>query len=183
MLTRLDNAPMVDTAAPAMAAQDDAIRRLETAALQRRADVFIRELEHALGVSHEHARQIVQDETGEPLLVCARAMAVPSNILLRILLFLNPVIGNSVRHVFDLAQLYDRMTTRAARQITASLQIGAPVRSRPAMHRPLLWNDDQDAGRRAAGDAARRQLGAPTSGSAPRRESLASLLAGGRRSS
>src|SRR5207247_925184 len=72
---------------------NDAIRRLESAALQRKPAEFIRALERALGISAPHAQRIVMDEDGEPLLVAAKALSMAADVVLRILLFLNPVIG------------------------------------------------------------------------------------------
>lgn len=138
--------------------QEAACGRLEAAALQRRPEDFIGELEHALGVVPGDARRIVEDDGGEPLLVAARALAMPSPVLLRILLFLNPVIGQSVQRVFDLAKLYDRLAPAAAVRIVASLRDTARVARRTA-HRPMLWDDEPDRGRRAAAESARRPAG------------------------
>jgi hypothetical protein len=142
--------------APTATRQSDpaAWARLEAAALQRRPDDFVCEIERALAVTSVDARRIVEDEGGEPLLVAAKALAMPAPVLLRILLFLNPVIGQSVPRVFDLAQLYDRLAPEAASRIIASLRETAPI-ARRAPHRPLLWDDQADRGRRAAAPARR----------------------------
>jgi hypothetical protein len=126
--------------------------RLEAAALQRRPDDFVSEIERALAVTPADARRIVEDQGGEPLLVAAKALAMPAPVLLRVLLFLNPVIGQSVPRVFDLAQLYDRLAPQAATRIIASLRETAPL-PRRAAHRPLLWDDQPDRGRRPAASA------------------------------
>src|SRR5262249_31229951 len=87
---------------------------LEAAALQGRLDEFIRELERALKISREHAQRIVNDLSGEPLVVAARALAMPIDILQRILLCVNPAIGHSVRRVYGLTALYKDMSPASA---------------------------------------------------------------------
>jgi hypothetical protein len=157
MLASLDD----EIAAPARPQPDrahEACARLETAALERRPEDFAEQIELALGLSPADAWRIVADEDGEPLLVAAKALAMPSPVLLRILLFLNPLIGQSVQRVFYLAQLYDRLTSAAALRIVATLRETAPA-TRRAAHRPMLWDDDADRGRRAALESARRPAG------------------------
>lgn len=131
-------------------------RKLETAALERRPGEFARVLEQALAIPPAQAHRIAEDPAGEPLLVAARALDVPSDVLLRILLFLNPAIGESVQTVFDLARLYDRLSREAAERVIAGMQTGA----RRARHQPLHYDDSAERSRRGAASAARRP-GAP----------------------
>jgi hypothetical protein len=136
-------------------AQSESIRRLESAALQRKPAEFIRTLERTLGISAQHAQRIVMDEGGEPLLVAAKALGMPADVVLRILLFLNPVIGQSVTRVFDLAKLYDVMPREAALRLVASLRSTGASR-RWASYRPLLAKEEPERG--LASDAARRAV-------------------------
>ena len=78
----------------------DVFRHLETAALERKPAEFMRILERALGISAERAHHIVTDQGGEPLLVAAKALGMPADMLLRVLVLLNPVIAESVVRVF-----------------------------------------------------------------------------------
>lgn len=151
ILTDLDT----DDGPPRQPVASDAVQRLEMAALARKPEDFIRALEHALGVSAQIARRTAEDRAGEPLLVAAKALDMSSEVLIRILLFLNPAIGESVQRVFGLAQLYLELAPGAALQIVASLRDSAPART---VHQPALWNDEADSGRRAGMDAARRGL-------------------------
>jgi uncharacterized protein (DUF2336 family) len=168
ILTNLDG----DTESTAPKTQSKAaIGQLEAAALGQKPEDFIRQLESALGVTHGLARRIVEDEAGEPLLVAAKALGMPSEVLLRVLLFLNPAIGQSVPRVFDLAKFYDRITPDAASRIVVSLRDVALVNRRLPAHQPLLWDDEIDRGRRVAADAARRPAGLTP---APRRETVSS---------
>ena len=168
ILANLDTADV----APARHIAGDCVRRLEAAALARRPDEFARELAQALGVSGETARRITDDPAGEPLLLAAKALDMPPEPLVRILLFVNPLIGESVSRVFALAQLYVDLPRAAALQVLASLRDGVPSR---ATHQPALWNDDAAAGRRAGMDAARRGL-APASQPQPARREGSSPL-------
>jgi uncharacterized protein (DUF2336 family) len=134
-----------------------AVRQLEAAALARDPRVFAELLERSLDVSGAHACRIVADPSGEPLLVAAKALAMPPVVLQRVLLFLNPTIGESVQRVFDLAALYERLSTQSAAKIVASLRGVDPVRPRRAVHQPVYHDDEASRGRR--GTAVRR-LGA-----------------------
>jgi hypothetical protein len=132
----------------------DAVPRLEVAALARDARAFAELLERSLDISSEDARRIVADASGEPLLVAAKALAMPVVVLQRVLLFLNPAIGESVQRVFDLASLYERLSAQSAAKIVASLRgVSAPPQRRAA-HQPLYYDDEASRGRR--GSAVRR---------------------------
>jgi hypothetical protein len=150
----------------------DSVQRLEAAALARRPEEFAGELERALGVSAEVAWRVVDDAGGELLLVAAKALDMSSEVLVRILLFVNPSIGESVSRVFALAQLYVDLPHAGALQVLASLRSSIPAR---AMHQPALWNDEADAGRRAGMDAARRGL-APAGQPQPARRDASTPL-------
>jgi hypothetical protein len=93
--------------------------RIETAVLQRNAEETIWQLERALDVGRVTARRVVRDETGEPFLVAAKVIGIPTHVLHRILLFLNPTIGRSVQRVYDLAGLYDEMDPLSAAWLLA----------------------------------------------------------------
>jgi hypothetical protein len=159
-----------DDAPPQRQIPSDSVQRLEAAALARRPEEFAGELERALGVSGEIARRITDDPGGEPLLLAAKALDLPVEPLVRILLFINPLIGESVARVFALSQLYVELPRGAALQVVASLRGIAPAR---AIHQPALWNDDAAAGRRAGMDAARRGLAPAGQPQPARRESSA----------
>jgi hypothetical protein len=93
---------------------------LERSALAGHPGDFIRELEWALRLPRETAERIVNDVGGEPMVVAARALAMPLAVLQRVLMFLNPAIGHSVRRVYDLSALYEDVTPAAARRLSAA---------------------------------------------------------------
>jgi uncharacterized protein (DUF2336 family) len=126
-------------------------RALEAAALGRDRAEFTRLLENALSLTHEQAARIVADPSGEPLLIAAKALTMPSVALQRILMFIDPAIGESVQRVFDLAGLYERVSADAAHKIIASLRGREPVRARRPAHRPMYYDDEAARSRRGTG--------------------------------
>jgi len=131
-------------------------RRLETAALARNREDFASNLAQALRISRAQARRIADDKLGEPIVVAAKALATPRDVVYRILLFVNTTVGHSVERVHTLAGLYDEMTAEAAAHMVAIWQ--ALDRSEPSQagHRPLHWNDEARARARTATAAVRR---------------------------
>jgi uncharacterized protein (DUF2336 family) len=139
---------------PRRPSPSDAVHQLEVAALARDANTFVGLLEQSLGVTREQARRIVADASGEPLLVAAKTLAMPPVVLQRVLLFLNPAIGESVQRVFDLAALYERLSAQSAAKIVASLRGVEAARPRRGVHQPVYHDDEASRGRR--GNAVRR---------------------------
>jgi hypothetical protein len=114
ILINLDYA-MIAPADPASVMQRTDIWRLESAALQHNSEAVVRELERMLGLSRAQARRIVNDELGEPIAVAAKALNLPSDVLQRMLLFMNPHVGQSVDRVYELAELYGEITVKDGR--------------------------------------------------------------------
>lgn len=148
ILLNIDYAPIVPAEPVASALVRDPARRLEQAALLRDAAEFTRIVEACLGISHAQARRIVEDRSGETIVVAAKALGIPTGALQRILLFLNPAVGQSVQRVYDLSDLYEEMTQDAARRLLAIWQ-DKVVEHRPApAHRPVYAPDAQSDPRR-----------------------------------
>jgi hypothetical protein len=144
IVINLDYSNAVSTQSMARAYTDAANRDLEAAALQGRLDEFIRELERAMKISREHAQRIVNDSSGEPLVVAARALDMPIDILQRILLCVNPAIGHSVRRVYSLSALYRDMTLESALRLLAIWRTASP-NTRISEPQPKSWDDDSPA--------------------------------------
>lgn len=144
ILANLDATATAPARRPALASSE-VIRRLETAALQRNAGEFSRMLERALGIGQILAERIARDHSGEPIVIAAKALGMKASVLQRILLLLNPAIGQSVERVHDLARLFDELTPQAAeRMLTIWREAGA--RSRPVqrpVHEPVHWDDER----------------------------------------
>ncbi|HMK82031.1 MAG TPA: DUF2336 domain-containing protein [Xanthobacteraceae bacterium] len=144
----------------------ETIRALEAAALGRDRAGFIRLIEGALSLSQTQAERLVGDPSGEPLLIAAKALAMPSVVLQRILMFIDPAIGESVQRVFDLAGLYERVSMDAAHKLIDSMRGREPAQPRkPAAHRPMHYDDEAARGRRGTS----RRLGTSTETHAPAR--------------
>jgi hypothetical protein len=112
-------------------AYDPAVgRRLEAAALAHNHEEFAQTLARALRISREQAHRILRDELGEPIVVAAKTLNIPRDLVYWILLFVNKTVGHSVERVHALAELYDEMTTYAAAEMVAIWQaLGQEERS------------------------------------------------------
>jgi hypothetical protein len=136
---------------------NEIVARLEGAALAHNVDAFTREVESAFGISGRLARRIVCDELGEPIVVVAKALRAPRAVLERILLFVNPRIGQSVQRVYELATRYDEISTPAAAYLVAIWQAADPREQAPRQQ-PVSRRPAPESVRPALGLAARRSL-------------------------
>jgi len=123
-----------------MPVASELIRRLESAALNRNPGEFSRVLERALGVDRDLAEKITADEHGEPIVVAARAIGMKLDVLQRILLFLNPVIGQSAQQIYKLTRLFEEMNAESAAYM---LTIWRTTARRRSVHAPVYWNDER----------------------------------------
>jgi len=128
--------------------EGELIRRLERAALRRNPSEFSRVLARALNISRELAERISFDDSGEPVIVVAKVLGMKTDVLQRILLFLNPVVGRSVPRIFELCQLYVELSSAAAEHMLAIWQVN-PARLQP-QHETVYW-DDEHCGARSSG--------------------------------
>ena len=168
LLAELDASGPLDPAASLTPTKETAAV-LEASALAGRPSNFIRELERALGIARTLAEAIVNDRSGEPLVVAAKALAVPIDALQRILLFVNPSIGHSVRRVFALTALFDQISLVAALRLVASWRkVGAAIPARrrsnatPQGARPALGGGLIMPARHTQAAHAHGQTGAPS---------------------
>ncbi|MGH6770507.1 MAG: hypothetical protein ACRECO_15955 [Xanthobacteraceae bacterium] len=147
ILINLDYAAWPPAQLPAPLQRAD-IWRLESAALQHNSGGAVREIERALGVSQRQAQRIIEDEFGEPIVAAAKAMNLPADVLQRILLFMNPKVGQSVDRVYELAALYNEISADAARSLITILRRADPVIQQPR-HETLTWHSAAETARRA----------------------------------
>ena len=164
ILISLEYLPTLPPILPMVMQQAD-IWRLESSALQHKTEAVVRELERALDISRRTALRIVEDDSGEPVVAAAKAMELPADVLQRILLFMNPRVGQSVDRVYELAGLYAEITVDAARRLIGIWRDADPPEVRTAKH-AALWQDAVEQARTALSDITRR---VPT----PRRDSPA----------
>jgi hypothetical protein len=155
ILMNLDYACMPAPPPPSPMQRAD-VRRLESAALQHVSETVVRELENALGISLQQARRIVQDELGEPIVVAAKAMNLPADVLQRMLLFINPLVGQSVDRVYELAMLYGEISVDAARRLVAIWRDADQTAHKQGRHEPSSSRTAAENARRALSEVSRR---------------------------
>jgi hypothetical protein len=133
-----------DTARRAFPVAGELLRRLESAALKSDPGEFSRILERALGISRELANKITRDCSGETIVVAAKVIGLKTDVLQRILLCLNPVIGQSTRQVYELSRLFDEISPASAVYL---LDIWRTSTRRHSIHASVYWNDERDGSR------------------------------------
>lgn len=170
ILLNLPYAPIEPAATIPETSARAAIERLEAAALGHNSEGFARELTRALGISPVQARRLIDDASGEPIVVAAVALAMPAFVLQRILLCLNPAVSQSVQRVYDLALLHEEVAPEAALRLLAIWQAsrkdetsaqptepqpqpraGEPVRRTTLVGRPKIQWDEHAKARQADG--------------------------------
>jgi hypothetical protein len=87
---------------------------LDAAAMDGRIGEFIRELERLLSIPRSLCERIVNDRSGEPMVIAAKAANLPIAVLQRILLLVNPAVSHSVQRVYDLTDLFHDIDRGAA---------------------------------------------------------------------
>jgi hypothetical protein len=133
-----------NTARRAFPVAGELLRRLESAALKSDPGEFSRILERVLGISRELADKITRDCSGETIVVVARAIGLKGEVLQRILLCLNPVIGQSTRQVYELSRLFDEISPASAEYM---LGIWRTSTRRHSIHASVYWNDERSGPR------------------------------------
>jgi hypothetical protein len=137
--------------------------RLDAAALQGQIGEFIRQFERLLDLPRGLCERIVNDPSGEPMVVAAMAAHIPIAVLQRILLLVNPAVGRSVERVFDLTNLFYELDRGAA------------------IHLMSLWRErarrDQAASPQAAASSAAAERERPPAGLRARFGALSERIA------
>jgi uncharacterized protein (DUF2336 family) len=152
---------VVDEATRYASASAERLARLEAAAMQRNPSEFARLLRAPLHIAAHIGDWIVQDSSGEALVAAAKALGMAAPALQRVLLFLNPMIGNSVARVYELADLYAELSPQAASQMVALWREPAPAasgaaeRPRKPVYEPATANDERRSARSFASHSAR----------------------------
>jgi len=155
ILINLDYAALIPSQ-PLPAMQRTDVWRLESAALEHNAETLIGELERMLAVSRAQACRIVNDELGEPIVVAAKAMGLPAEVLQRVLLFWSPWVGQPVDRICELADLYDEISTDAARRLIAIWREDERAEDEPIHQEPVAWRAAAENARRALSEVSRR---------------------------
>ncbi len=98
------------------------VHKLEQAALLRNTGEFTATIAGCLDLPRVQAARMVWDPLGEPLVVAGKVLTMAPEILQRILLILNPAVGQSVQRVYELTALYEDISEEAARRMLAIWQ-------------------------------------------------------------
>jgi hypothetical protein len=154
ILINLDYSPLTPLQ-PVSSMQRGDIWRLESAVLQHNFEAVVREFERSLGISRAQARRMINDELGEPIMVAAKAMNLPSDVLQRMLLFMKPRVGQSVGRMYDLAELYSEISVDAARRLIGIWRDAERAEIKRARHEPVAWRTAAENARRALSEISR----------------------------
>jgi hypothetical protein len=155
ILLSLDYAP-IPAIPPSAFVQRSDTWRLEAAALRHNTEVLVRELLRILGISRAQARRVLWDDSGEPMLAAAKAMDLPADVLQRMLLFMNPRVGQSVDRIYELTKLYHETTVAAARRLVAILREADKDEVFRVHHQAVGWRAAAENARRALSELSRR---------------------------
>ncbi|MDB5515446.1 MAG: hypothetical protein JWQ17_2204 [Tardiphaga sp.] len=126
-----------------------AVETLEMAAFAVDAENFTLELGDALMLPTRIAEQVVRDPGGEPLACATKALGMPGQVFERVLMFLDPMLGSSVTHVYRLSRLYGVLGERTALIMVAAWR-GSTLALTRAKYRPSLYDDEHHRARSAA---------------------------------
>ncbi len=123
------------------AERETALAGLASLLTARKKDAFQRIMAQLLGISQTLTGQIMGDAGGEPFAIACKAAGFKSESFTTLLLLYNPAVSESIKRVFALSELYERISPAAGwhflhiwnRDITAS---SAPdnVKLKPAIH-------------------------------------------------
>jgi hypothetical protein len=105
--------------------------RIDPSAWRGRTDTFARDFERLIDAPRGLCERILNDPSGEPMVVAARATGMPVAILQRILLLISPATNHSVQHVYELTDLYHGLDTGTARELLAVWRRQADAGGRP----------------------------------------------------
>lgn len=153
------------------AQETNLIRYLEQAALAGRAQEFTTLLQQGLRLSRALSRRIVADAQGEPFVVAAKALALPTDVFQRILMSLNPAIAQSVDSVFELSDLFSELPAPSALHLVAIWRAADRMEARQIVHRPVYAADIPHSPRSAAAHEPNRTVQSPPAQTgAPKRE-------------
>lgn len=93
--------------------------RVDIAALHGRVGEFTREFGRLVDIPNSLCERILNDPSGEPMAIAAKATGIPIAILQRILLLVSPVMSHSVQRVYELTELYHSLDGGTARDLLA----------------------------------------------------------------
>jgi hypothetical protein len=84
-----------------------------------RTGAFARDFERLIDAPKRLSERILDDPSGEPLVIAARATGMPVAVLQRILVLISPAVHHSVQRVYELTELYHAVGGGTARDLLA----------------------------------------------------------------
>jgi uncharacterized protein (DUF2336 family) len=112
-----------------IAASQTALEELERTAVARQPERFVALLAQSLNCSANLARRIVDDPSGEPLAIALTALGAANEVLVRVLISNDLLVGRSFQRIRALANLNNALDRGAAMLVIAAL------RDEPLTHR------------------------------------------------
>lgn len=100
--------------------------RVDTAPWQGRTGAFARDFARLIDAPKSLCERILNDPSGEPLVIAARATGMPAAMLQRILLLVCPATNHSVQRVYELTELYHGLDGGTAHALLAAWRAAAP---------------------------------------------------------
>jgi hypothetical protein len=94
--------------------------RIDNAPWHGRTGAFLRDFARLLDSPESLCERILNDPSGEPMVVAARASGMPLAMLQRILLLVSPQAYHSVQRVYELTELYNGLDRGTARALLAA---------------------------------------------------------------
>ncbi len=99
--------------------------RIDIAPWRTRTGAFLGDLERLIDAPKGLCARILNDLSGEPMVVAARAAGMPAAVLQRILVLVSPAAHHSVQRVHELTELYHTLDAGAARALLAAWRAAA----------------------------------------------------------
>lgn len=116
ILANLEYAVLIPMASLSSTARAD-LWQLASLMPQRRIEAAAQRLAAALGLSRTQLHRIMSDEGDEPIVVIAKAVNLPANVVVRWLAQRHCAITQPADHIELLAALYDEISVAAARRL------------------------------------------------------------------
>jgi hypothetical protein len=113
---------------------------LDVAALHGRIGEFTREFQRLIDIPESLCERILNDPTGEPMAIAAKATGIPIAILQRILLLASPAVSHSVQRVYELTEIYHSLDGAAAGELLAQWRTRAKRNDQPPDTGPASGN-------------------------------------------
>lgn len=110
--------------------------RIDIAPWRSRTGAFLGDLERLIDAPKGLCARILNDLSGEPMVVAARAAGMPAAVLQRILVLVSPAAHHSVQRVHELTELYHTLDVGAARELLAAWRGAAMNAPGPDTGRP-----------------------------------------------